>query len=151
MFSCAEHVNVDVPEQISLGFQNYLKMAAEEMAAVLRAPNQLCYYVFFFTLFVTYFVHNVSTTVSYGKKELLDIRTAIIHLRLDKDFFYNRRTHRTFSKHPTGPTSLLFARGSDTGTEDKEPDAWSGPGEGEWESVRYRQYYSPTCSHWTIN
>lgn len=30
--------------------------------------------LFFFTLFVTYFVHNVSATVSYGKKILLDIR-----------------------------------------------------------------------------
>jgi hypothetical protein len=30
--------------------------------------------------FVTYFVHNVSATVSYDRKELLDIRTAITHL-----------------------------------------------------------------------
>jgi hypothetical protein len=52
-------------------------MAPEEMTAVLQAPNQLCYYVFFPALFVTYFVHNSSATVSYGKKELLDIRTAI--------------------------------------------------------------------------
>ena len=40
------------------------------MAAVLRGPNQLCYYVFFSALFVTYFVHNVSATVSYGKKRV---------------------------------------------------------------------------------
>jgi hypothetical protein len=59
------------------------------MAAVLQAPNQLCYYVcwFFGTLFVNYFVHNVSATVSYYNKELLDVRTAITHLGLDKDFF----------------------------------------------------------------
>jgi hypothetical protein len=43
--------------------------------------------VVFFALLATYFVHNVSATVSYGKKELLDIRTAITHLGLDKDFF----------------------------------------------------------------
>ena len=41
----------------------------------------------FFTLFVTYFVHNVWANVLYGKKDLLDIRTAITHLGLDKDFF----------------------------------------------------------------
>ena len=58
-------------------------MAPEEMAAVLWSPNQLCYYVGFFPLFVNYFVHNVSATVSYGRKELLDIRTAITHLGLD--------------------------------------------------------------------
>ena len=40
-----------------------------------------------FPLFVTNFVYNVSEIVSYGKKELLDIRTAITHLGLDKDFF----------------------------------------------------------------
>lgn len=49
-------------------------MAPEEMSAVLRAPKQLCV---FFALFVTYFVHTVSATVSYDRKELLDIRTAI--------------------------------------------------------------------------
>ena len=40
------------------------KIASEEMAAVLRLHNLLCYYVFFFALFVIYFVHNVSATVS---------------------------------------------------------------------------------------
>jgi hypothetical protein len=39
-------------------------------------------------LFVTYFVYNVDATVSYDRKELL-IRTAIIHLKLDEDFFFN--------------------------------------------------------------
>ena len=104
-----------------------------------------------FTLFVTCFVHNVSATVSYGKKYLLDIRTQITHLGFKIFLQQGRPTHKTFSKHPTGPTSPLFARGSDAGTEDKEPDAWSGPSEGEWESCRYRQYYTPTCNHWTIN
>ena len=60
------------------------------MAAVLRAPNQLCYVVFL-ALFVTYFEHNVSANISYSKKELLDIRTAITHLGLDKDFFFNKQ------------------------------------------------------------
>ena len=43
-----------------------------------------------FAIFVKYFVHNVYATVSYGRKELLYIRTAITHLGLDKDFFYNK-------------------------------------------------------------
>jgi hypothetical protein len=39
------------------------------MADVLRARNELCYFVRFFAMFVTYFktyfVHNVAATVSY--------------------------------------------------------------------------------------
>jgi hypothetical protein len=45
--------------------------------------------VLFFALFVTHFVHNVAATISYDRKELLDIRTAITHLDLDEDFFFN--------------------------------------------------------------
>jgi hypothetical protein len=37
-------------------------------------------------LFVIYFVHNVAATVSYDRKEFLDIRTVITHLKLYKDF-----------------------------------------------------------------
>jgi hypothetical protein len=95
--------------------------------------------VFFSVLFVNYFVHNVSATISYGKKKLLDIRTAITHLGLDKDFFYNKDDAQNILQ--TSPTSPLFAKGSDSGIEDKEPDAWSGSGEGDWESCRYRQHY----------
>ena len=73
-------------------------MAPEEMAAVLRSPNQLCYYVFFFMIFVNYFVHNVSATISYGRKELLDIRTEITHLGLDKDIFNNNNNNKQDSK-----------------------------------------------------
>ena len=65
-------------------------MAPEEMAAVL-CPTNCAIMWEFITLFVTYFVHNVSATVYYGKKELLDIKTAIIHLGLDKDFFFNKQ------------------------------------------------------------
>jgi hypothetical protein len=43
-------------------------MALEGMAAVLWALNQLCYFVCFFALFVTYFVHNVATTISFDQK-----------------------------------------------------------------------------------
>ena len=43
----------------------------------------------FFTLFLTYFVHNVAATVSYDRKELLDIRSAFTHLELDKDLVLN--------------------------------------------------------------
>jgi hypothetical protein len=39
-------------------------------------------------LFVTYFVHNVAATVSYGRKELLDIRTVITHLEMDKYYYH---------------------------------------------------------------
>jgi hypothetical protein len=46
-------------------------MVQEGMAAFLWALNQPCYFVVFFALFVTYFVHNVATTVSYDRKELL--------------------------------------------------------------------------------
>jgi hypothetical protein len=45
--------------------------------------------VFFPALFVTYFVHNFDATIAYDWKEVLDIRTAITHLELDKDFFFN--------------------------------------------------------------
>ena len=41
------------------------------------------------SLFITYFVHNVAAIVSFDQKKLLDIRTAITHLELDKDFFFN--------------------------------------------------------------
>jgi hypothetical protein len=62
-------------------------MALEGMAAILRAPDQLCHFVrFFFYIFVTHIVHNVAT-VSCDRKELLDIRTAIIHLELEKNIF----------------------------------------------------------------
>jgi hypothetical protein len=43
----------------------------------------------FITLFITHVVHNVAATVSYDQKELLDIRTAITHLEMDKSFFFN--------------------------------------------------------------
>ena len=55
------------------------------MAAVLRTPKHLCYFVCVFKMFLTYFVYNVDATVSYDRKELLDIQTAITHLKLDKD------------------------------------------------------------------
>ena len=63
--------------------------APEGMAAILQSNNQLGYFVHFFPLFVTYFVHNVAATVSFDRKEHLDIRIAITHLELDEDFFFN--------------------------------------------------------------
>ena len=50
--------------------------------------NQLCYCVCFFALFLTYFVHNVSATVCYDRKELLEIRTAITHPVLEEYVFF---------------------------------------------------------------
>ena len=69
-------------------------MAPEEMAAVLQATKQLCYFVCFVALFVTCFVHNVYATVSYDRKEILDIRTVISHLDLDEDFSLMSLTRR---------------------------------------------------------
>ena len=43
----------------------------------------------FFALSVTYFVHNVAATISFDRKELLDIRTLITHLKLDEELFFN--------------------------------------------------------------
>ena len=51
----------------------------------------------FFTSFVNYFVHNVSATVSYGRKERLDIRTAI---KLDKYFFNNKQDSHDILQTP---------------------------------------------------
>jgi hypothetical protein len=65
------------------------RIAPEWMAAVLRAPDQLCYFVFFELIKLLYifsFVH-VSAIVS---KELLDIKTAITNLNLDEDFYLNK-------------------------------------------------------------
>ena len=75
-------------------------MALRETAAVLRSRNQLCYCACFFTLFVTYFVHNVSATVSYDQKELLDIRTAITHPIRDEYFFFNEQDGKDLLQTP---------------------------------------------------
>ena len=40
------------------------------------------------------FVHNVAAIVSFDRKELLDIRIAIAHLKLDKEFFFNESDGR---------------------------------------------------------
>jgi hypothetical protein len=75
-------------------------MAPEGMAVILCALNKPCYFVSFFALFVTYFVHNVAATVSYDRKELLDIRTAITYLELDKSFFFTESDERDLLQTP---------------------------------------------------
>ncbi|KAK6328708.1 hypothetical protein J4Q44_G00006860 [Coregonus suidteri] len=40
-------------------------------------------------------------TISYDRKELLDIRTAITHLVLDKDFFFNESDAKDVPKSPS--------------------------------------------------
>ena len=75
-------------------------MVSEGMAANLWAPNQLCYFVCFFALFVTYFVRNVAATVSYDQKELLDSRRAITHLERDKYFFFNESDRKDILQTP---------------------------------------------------
>ena len=67
---------------------------------MLSALNQLCYFVCFFALFVTCFVHNVATTISYDRKEFLDIRTGITHLKLDEEFFFNESDARNILRTP---------------------------------------------------
>ena len=60
-------------------------MAPERMAAILLALNQPCnFFIFYSALFLDHFIHNVAANISYDLKELLDIRTAITHLELDK-------------------------------------------------------------------
>jgi hypothetical protein len=41
-----------------------------------------------------------SATVSYDRKELLDIRTAITHLELDKDFFFKESEAKDLLQTP---------------------------------------------------
>ena len=64
------------------------------------ALNQPFYFVRFFALIETYFVHNVAATVSYDRKELLDIRTAITHHELDKEFLFNESDERDLLQTP---------------------------------------------------
>jgi hypothetical protein len=71
-----------------------IMMERERKATVLLSPNQLCYCVCLFVLFVTYFVHNVSATVTYDRKELLEMRTAITHLVLKENYFFNESDMR---------------------------------------------------------
>ena len=61
------------------------RMALQWIAAVLWAPDQFCYFVSYFPLIFTFLVHNASAIVSYDRKWVLDIRTAITNL----DFYFN--------------------------------------------------------------
>jgi hypothetical protein len=98
-------------------------MAPKEMAAVLRSRNQLYYCVCFFTLFLTYFVHNVSATVCYDRKELVDIRTAFTHPILDEYFSSTSRTGGIYFRRLTRPSSRSFTGERDRGIEDEGPGA----------------------------
>jgi hypothetical protein len=62
------------------------RMALQTIAAVLQAPDQLCYFVCFFMLVLTFLVQNVSAIISYDRKWLLDIRAAITNLDLNEEF-----------------------------------------------------------------
>ena len=64
------------------------------------SPTNCAIMCFYFALFFTYFVHNVSATVSYSKKELLDIRTVITHLGSDKYFFFNKQDAQDILQRP---------------------------------------------------
>lgn len=56
-------------------------MALQWIAAVLRAPEQLFYFVFFLVFLwdLTFFVHHIFANISY------DTRTAIMNLDMDED------------------------------------------------------------------
>ena len=56
--------------------------------------------IVFFVLFVTYFVHNVSASVSNDRKDLLDLRSAITHLVLDKDYLVNESDAKDLLQTP---------------------------------------------------
>ena len=63
--------------------------------------------------FVTYFVNNVSAAIFYDRKELLDIRTAITHLELDEDFFFNESDVNVLLQTPdTAPILVIRVRKS---------------------------------------
>ena len=61
-----------------------------------RRYNCVC----FFALFVAFFVHNVSATVSYDRKELLDIMTAITHTVLEEIFYFNESDGKDLLQTP---------------------------------------------------
>jgi hypothetical protein len=70
-----------------------------------------CAIVFFS---IIYNLFNFSATVSYDRKQLLDIRTAITHLVLNEYCFsLTSRTQRIYFRQPTRPTSPSFAGESD--------------------------------------
>ena len=83
-----------------------LMMAPEGMAAVLSGLNQSCKKKMF-AFFITCFVHNIAATVSYDRKELLDIRTAITHLRLDS-FSKMSQMRGIYYRHQTQIPAILW-------------------------------------------
>jgi hypothetical protein len=72
------------------------------IAAILRTPDQLCYFVCVFAMILTFFVHKVSAIISYDWKELLDIRTVIINLDFGLGFLLQRVCGTGHTAHP-GP------------------------------------------------
>ena len=83
-------------------------------------------------LFVTHFVHNVAATVSYDGKELLDIRTAITHLELDSDSFFNESDAKDYPRPGTNPRHQLEEMMEIIG---------------EWVNRLYHPFYWPMCNH----
>jgi hypothetical protein len=65
-------------------------MTLKWRAAILRAPDQFCYFMLFFTLIWTFLLHNISAVISDDQKQFLDIRIAITNLNLDEDFYFNK-------------------------------------------------------------
>jgi hypothetical protein len=80
------------------------KLAPKEITAFLQAPNQFCYYVGVF---------NVILYIMFlQKKELLDIRTSITHLGLDKDVFHNKQETQDILQAPDRADIPVFLQSS---------------------------------------
>jgi hypothetical protein len=74
----------------SLWFSEGLRYALiVKIAGVLWAPDQSCYFVFFFYSDRNFFfVHNISNMISYDWKQLLIIRSVIPNLNLDGGVYF---------------------------------------------------------------
>ena len=110
------------------------------MTDVFWAHNQLFYFVCFFALFVTYFLHNVTATFSYDRKDILDIRTVITHFELDQDFFFNKSASK----------DIPLSRDQAQIPVIRVKKSWGALWEfvGEWVNRHYHPFYWPTCNHW---
>jgi hypothetical protein len=80
-------------------------MAPKEMPFIDPVTNCAFVYAFF-----AYFVNNVSATVSYDQKELLNIRTATTQPMLDEYFFFNELDGKDLLQTPDKTLILVIHR-----------------------------------------
>ena len=60
----------------------------------------MLFLVFFHIVCNLFCLHTVSAIISYDRKELLDIRIAITHLKLDKYFLFNESNAKDLLQIP---------------------------------------------------